>query len=240
MPKAYRSPEAKKRRSKERHDRLKIQKAFYSLLYAGLAPKKVGELRKVLKKELDNRGNKISIARLNQFPVIWHPKHRYLENTYSCYGGLVGTYLQSEESRNKGVFILKGNKGILPLELCEDFSLHTRYKIAPVGGGFVSDQTYAVQLSGTQNHPYYNIISLRDYWSSCSLIKYEGNFQVQGIISAKSKKDNSISVTLGPQADDATIKIYEFPHSLKKKEFWVMECDFKDMQLVYKRGAKLT
>lgn len=239
MSKSYRSSEAKKRRSKESNDRSKIQRAFYHLLYNGLAPKKVVELRKVLKKELDNRGSNITLKRLNEFPKIWHPKYRDLENVYRCYGGLIGTYMQSEESRNKGIFMLKGNKGILPFELCKGFSTHTRYKIAPVGGGFVPDQRYAVQLVGMKENPYYNIISLRDYWSSCSFIKYEGNFQVQGIISSKSKKDSSISVTLGPQADDAKVKIYDFPHPLKKKEFWVMECDFRDMQLVYKRGISL-
>ena len=229
------SAKARKRKDKKSNDYSKIQRAFEYLLFNGLMPKKVGDLRKALKEELDDRNSNITLKRLNEFPVIWHPKHRRLERHLCCYGGMVGTYICSQDSTKRGIIVLKDNQGILPFELAKSFAHRAKKRIAPVP---VPDKAYSVSLVGTEEKPFYKVVALYDYWSRCSLIKNANHFRVQGVITAK--KDNKVSVYIQNEKVTHTITVHDFTPKISKKEFWVMDCEFKDMKLVFKRGVKLS
>ena len=233
-----RSAAAMKRRSQTQKDLRRIYRAYDNLLFAQELPVRVGELRSAIRQNIIAAGGKITLKTLNQYPKAWHPKHRESSQTFRSYGGIIVTgFYPSDEDPKKGIILIP-EQGFFPAELGPYFSnqLKTKKKLEN------QNQKYSCWLRGTNEEPYYNFVLERPGWTESSVIRKPFHFRIQGLIIKREKDKIWVRIIENVEEPLITflVTIEGFNLKIDKgKQFWIMDCDFEDKKLVFRRGVRV-
>ncbi|MGK7898858.1 MAG: hypothetical protein AB4372_35890 [Xenococcus sp. (in: cyanobacteria)] len=238
MPKVgrrYGSLEKNRERRELQRTLKKINRAYDNLLFAEKLPSRVGELRSAIRQKIVSDGGKMTLKTLDQYKKYWHPKERESLLTFRSYGGIVGRFYPSAEGSDMGIVYLK-DQGMFPAELSPYCSKNSRKKLEN------EDQKFCCWLRGTEKDPFYTFVLDRPCWSESSVIRRPFFFRIQGLIVKRNKDQVWVRIIENIEEPEVSflVPIWGFDLKIQKgKQFWVMDCYFKERKLVFNRGVRV-
>ncbi len=236
-----RSKQAVKSRDDKQIEIKLVRRAYDSLLFKKSLPTKVRTIRTSIREFIKtyNKRVRITLQKIDLYKRFWHP-NKTTQFSYQAYGGIKGFYMPSQDSLEKGVFIISEEQGLLPAELVSDFPKRIKKWFTDEPN---RERAYSCWIRGSEEPPYYYLVLLKPGWAKSSIIRFPGFFRIKGQVAAKNGDRISVYVQSNDEniEVDSEIDILGFDDKNKLKLYdWVMiDCKFKQGHLVMTKYVKL-